>query len=561
MIDFVHPATTRDETIVTLHSLLDRDVYRGGAIVVGPVRRGRGRRVRVERRVVPVSADPERRLAVLERELWRIAVENLNYSEQHAWAALAGARVTTNNWRRAKAMLQHDQAKELRRRFLLTCVQRNRNHQLRLKALAEIAALRDADAFDDSRRGGGDLAARRAARRRQGAAPGARRAADRPPRPGPGLGVAPGRDHPRAARGVRRAALAGDQAAAGAVRQLVRAGPRPQRAPHRPRRPPAGPPPGDRAAGRLGRPHARRPRRCCAAPACGWPASPPPSPASCFATSRGRAARRRRRRGRNGRRAQNGAGKRAANGRRTAPRPPTASGWSARRAEGRRRTGLTPGASEAISGCGSARRRTRQIRPLRLDHDRGRPWDHRAGGGADGVHLGASPGAAQPAVVRGRWVACWRCWSAPSRSCWSPRGRPLRSIARRCLSPSSAGCVDGSEALAVAFAARTGRQTSSTSSSMKALDDLPEELRELLERTPVVVSTPWSREPRLRPIRRRHGARDTVSGPHRHLPGHAGARLRPRSRAAPGAGRAHRAPRAGPSPGLVDEPGVRGLGL
>ena len=93
MIDFVHPATTHDEAIVTLHSLLDRDVYRGGAIVVGPVRRGRGRRVRVERRVVPVSADPERRLAVLERELWRIAVENLDYSEQHAWAALAGARV------------------------------------------------------------------------------------------------------------------------------------------------------------------------------------------------------------------------------------------------------------------------------------------------------------------------------------------------------------------------------------------------------------------------------------------------------------------------------------
>jgi superfamily II DNA or RNA helicase len=150
VIDFVHPATTHDETIVTLHSLLDRDVYRGGAIVVGPVRRGRGRRVRVERRVVPVSADPERRLAVLERELWRIAVENLNYSEQHAWAALAGARVTANNWRRAKAMLQHDQARELRRRFLLTCVQRNRNHQLRLKALTEVAALRDSDAFDDS---------------------------------------------------------------------------------------------------------------------------------------------------------------------------------------------------------------------------------------------------------------------------------------------------------------------------------------------------------------------------------------------------------------------------
>src|SRR4029453_1145547 len=58
VIDFVHPPTTHDdETIVTLHSLLDRDVYRGGAIVVGPVRRGRGRRVRVEKRVVPVSDD------------------------------------------------------------------------------------------------------------------------------------------------------------------------------------------------------------------------------------------------------------------------------------------------------------------------------------------------------------------------------------------------------------------------------------------------------------------------------------------------------------------------
>ena len=150
VIDLVHPATTHDETIVTLHSLLDRDVYRGGAIVVGPVRRGRGRRVRVERRVLPVSGDPERRLAVLERELWRIAVENLNYSEQHAWAALAGARVTANNWRRAKAMIQHDQAKELRRRFLLTCVQRNRNHQLRLKALTEVTALREAEPFDDA---------------------------------------------------------------------------------------------------------------------------------------------------------------------------------------------------------------------------------------------------------------------------------------------------------------------------------------------------------------------------------------------------------------------------
>jgi superfamily II DNA or RNA helicase len=150
VLDFVHPATTHDETIITLHSLLDRDVYRGGAIVVGPVRRGRGRKVRVERRIVPVSDVEEKRMEVLEREIWRIAVENLDYPEQHAWAALAGARVNTQGWRRARAMLQNDRTKELRRRFLLTCVQRNRNAQLRLKALAEIADLGDADAFDDA---------------------------------------------------------------------------------------------------------------------------------------------------------------------------------------------------------------------------------------------------------------------------------------------------------------------------------------------------------------------------------------------------------------------------
>jgi hypothetical protein len=148
VVDFVHPATKHDDPVVTLHSLLDRDVYRGGAIVVGPVRRGRGRRVRVERRVLPVTPDPERRAEVFERELWRIAVEHLDYGEQHVWAALAGARVAPNGWRRAKAMLHFDRQGELKRRFLLTTLQRNRNGQLRLRALQEIAASRDAEAFD-----------------------------------------------------------------------------------------------------------------------------------------------------------------------------------------------------------------------------------------------------------------------------------------------------------------------------------------------------------------------------------------------------------------------------
>ena len=150
VVDFVHPATKHDDPVVTLHSLLDRDVYRGGAIVVGPVRRGRGRRMRVERRVLPVCAEEERRFAVFERELWRIAVEHLDYGEQHLWAALAGARVAPNGWRRARAMLHFDRTGELKSRFLITAVKRNTSAQLRLRALTDIAALKDPDAFDEA---------------------------------------------------------------------------------------------------------------------------------------------------------------------------------------------------------------------------------------------------------------------------------------------------------------------------------------------------------------------------------------------------------------------------
>lgn len=148
VVDFVHPATNHDDPVVTLHSLLERDVYRGGAIVVGPVRRGRGRRMRVERRVLPVTPDPERRAQIFERELWRIGVPNLDWGEQHVWAALAGAKVNPNNWRRARAMIQHDRTGELRRRLFLTALERNRHRAVRLRALQDLAASKDPEAYD-----------------------------------------------------------------------------------------------------------------------------------------------------------------------------------------------------------------------------------------------------------------------------------------------------------------------------------------------------------------------------------------------------------------------------
>ena len=257
VVDFVHPATKHDDPVVTLHSLLDRDVYRGGAIVVGPVRRGRGRRVRVERRVLPVCAEEERRFAAFERELWRIAVEHLDYGEQHVWAALAGARVAPTGWRRARAMLHFDRGGELKSRFLITAVQRNKNPQLRLRALADIAALRDPDAFDTAIDIIGGWSREERKRGRQDHAARAGRAAHRPPRPGQRLDLAPGRVHARRPRGVRRAALAGDQAPARPARQLRRRRARAQRAPPDPRRAQAGPTPRRGAARRGAGAHAR----------------------------------------------------------------------------------------------------------------------------------------------------------------------------------------------------------------------------------------------------------------------------------------------------------------
>ena len=257
VVDFVHPATKHDDPVVSLHSLLDRDVYRGGAIVVGPVRRGRGRRLRVERRVLPVTGDENRRIEVFERELWRIAVEHLDYGEQVQWAALAGARVAPTGWRRARAMLHFDQGGELKRTFLITAVDRNKNP-------AAAPARAAGDRLRPRRRGVRPraglrrvLAARRQARGREGRAAGAGREEDRPPRPGQQLDLALREHDARGPRGVRRPALAGDEAAARPARELLGRGARAQRAPAGARGAPAGPAAVGRAAGRRDPAHGR----------------------------------------------------------------------------------------------------------------------------------------------------------------------------------------------------------------------------------------------------------------------------------------------------------------
>ena len=150
VVDFVHPATKHDDPIVTLHSLLDRDVYRGVAIVIGPVRRSRGKRMKVEKRVLPVTTDEARRVEVFKRDVWRIAVEHLDYGEQRAWSQLAGWKVQPANWRKARAMLDFDKQGDLKREFRLSALTRNNSGQVKIRAVQDIANSGDAEAFDDA---------------------------------------------------------------------------------------------------------------------------------------------------------------------------------------------------------------------------------------------------------------------------------------------------------------------------------------------------------------------------------------------------------------------------
>ena len=257
VIDFVHPATTHDETIVTLHSLLDRDVYRGGAIVVGPVRRGRGRRVRVEKRVVPglrrLEPPPARAGA-------RALADRGREPEPLRAARLGSARGRPRQPlrlapRQGDAPARPDQGAPPPLPAHLRAAQPQ-------PAAADQGADGDRRAARRGRlrrrdRHDRHLAARRPPGRDQGHARGARRAPDRPPRPGSGLGLAPRRLHPRPARGVRGPALARDQAPARPAGQLIRPGPRPQRPPPGPRRAQPGSPPRRGSARRRHRAHAR----------------------------------------------------------------------------------------------------------------------------------------------------------------------------------------------------------------------------------------------------------------------------------------------------------------
>ena len=221
VVDFVHPATKHDDPVVTLHSLLDRDVYRGSD------RRGS--------RAAWAGAQDARRAPSAA-------------GVRGGGAPLPGVR--------ARAVAHRGGAPGLRRAAPVGGAGGRARGAQRLAQGARDAALRPhgraqgplpdhcgeaqqelaaAPARADGHRGAarpgrvrrGDRHHRRlAARGAQGGhedhAARAGGAAHRPPRPGERVDLAAGGVHARRARGVRGPALAGDQAPAGPAGQLRR---------------------------------------------------------------------------------------------------------------------------------------------------------------------------------------------------------------------------------------------------------------------------------------------------------------------------------------------------
>jgi ribonuclease E len=153
VVDFVDPAATHNERTVTIHSLLDSDFYRPGARVTPAPRRRVQRRARRKLSpaawLVPVTPDPRRRVAVIQREWERIDPGKLADDEQLLWARIAGRQVRFDE-RQQFAEKLAKASKECRETFLTSCAAENPNRRLRLAALGDrVSTPVDRASFDD----------------------------------------------------------------------------------------------------------------------------------------------------------------------------------------------------------------------------------------------------------------------------------------------------------------------------------------------------------------------------------------------------------------------------
>ena len=153
VVDFIDPAATHNDRTITLHALLDSDFYRPGARVTPAPRRRMQRRARRKLSpaawLVPVTSDPRRRVAVIQREWERVDPGRLADDEQLLWARIAGRQLRFDE-RQQFAEKLAKATRLCREAFLMSCAAENPNRRLRLSALGDRVAITvDRASFDD----------------------------------------------------------------------------------------------------------------------------------------------------------------------------------------------------------------------------------------------------------------------------------------------------------------------------------------------------------------------------------------------------------------------------
>src|SRR4051794_25224636 len=146
VVDFAEPGAPHTERVITLHSLLDVDAYRpSGLVTPPPPRRRRWRRrppkaiVKEATWIVPVSDNPERRIAVIANQ-WRLVdASKLPIDEQRAWAVVAARSVSPADVHMLAERIAGLQP-ESRELFFFTCAAENKHRKLRLQALGDLAS-------------------------------------------------------------------------------------------------------------------------------------------------------------------------------------------------------------------------------------------------------------------------------------------------------------------------------------------------------------------------------------------------------------------------------------
>lgn len=149
VVDFVDPAYRNDGKVITLHALLDEDVYRAGELVTRPgTPAAEPAAISYPDELVPVAADPARRARALESVWHRATLTSMRTEDQRTWARAAGANAPSTGQLRQILSRLGAIDDSLLVDACAAAAEHNTRPDVRAQALDNLAAHRSQAAFD-----------------------------------------------------------------------------------------------------------------------------------------------------------------------------------------------------------------------------------------------------------------------------------------------------------------------------------------------------------------------------------------------------------------------------